>query len=385
MRRIDLDWLRIIAFALLIGYHVALLYVPWPYHAKSRSVVPALEPVLLLLNPWRLLLLFLISGVATRFMAERLDGKSLLKNRSMRLLIPLLFGILVVVPPQSYVQAIEQFGFEGSFADFYMHKYLLSTGKLCKDHSCLILPTWNHLWFILYLYVYTVILLIVDYLKSYAALSGVRIAAAWTATSVMLLPITVLISIHVLLADSFPPNDAFVADWFNHAKYLFVFAVGYATAKDSSFWDAIDRTRRSAMTAAAVCGLVIFAVWSQRSELDPRLSSWVFAVGTPIYQWSALVTVLGLGRRLLPSADGPLRRYLTEAIFPFYIVHQTAIVIASYELRDEGLSIPVEAAIIIAVTALACWMTFEVVRRVPYLRILFGLKAHTERPPSTLA
>ncbi len=68
-RRLDLDWLRIAAFGPLILYHVGLLYVPWPYHAKSRHAVPALEPLLLAINPWRLLLLFLISGVATRFMS----------------------------------------------------------------------------------------------------------------------------------------------------------------------------------------------------------------------------------------------------------------------------------------------------------------------------
>lgn len=66
-RRIDLDWLRVAAFGLLILYHLGMLYVPWPYHAKSRHIVPALEPIMLAVNPWRLLLLFLISGVATRF------------------------------------------------------------------------------------------------------------------------------------------------------------------------------------------------------------------------------------------------------------------------------------------------------------------------------
>lgn len=46
-------------------------------------------------------LLFLISGVATAFMLHsRPEG--LLYRRSCQLLLPLLFGMAVIVPPQSY-------------------------------------------------------------------------------------------------------------------------------------------------------------------------------------------------------------------------------------------------------------------------------------------
>lgn len=64
-RRVDLDWVRIAAFCLLILYHVGMFYVPWNWHIKSAHPVAALEPLMLALNPWRLALLFLVSGVAT--------------------------------------------------------------------------------------------------------------------------------------------------------------------------------------------------------------------------------------------------------------------------------------------------------------------------------
>nr|WP_246754345.1 hypothetical protein [Bradyrhizobium diazoefficiens] len=67
-RRIDLDWVRILAFGLLIFYHVGMLYVSWGFHIKSVHRLTWLEPLMLFLNPWRLSLLFLVSGVATRFM-----------------------------------------------------------------------------------------------------------------------------------------------------------------------------------------------------------------------------------------------------------------------------------------------------------------------------
>src|SRR3981189_1193959 len=106
----DLDWVRIGAFGLLIFYHVGMLYVSWGFHIKSAHRITALEPLMLVLNPWRLSLLFLVSGVATRFMLGKYALAPLLRSRSARLLIPLVFGMLVIVPPQAYDQIVESLG-----------------------------------------------------------------------------------------------------------------------------------------------------------------------------------------------------------------------------------------------------------------------------------
>src|SRR6202030_1275866 len=100
-RRVDLDWVRIGVFGLLIFYHVGMLYVSWGFHIKSVHRITALEPLMLMLNPWRLALLFLVSGAATRFMLLKHTLRPLLRARSTRLLVPLIFGMLVIVPPQA--------------------------------------------------------------------------------------------------------------------------------------------------------------------------------------------------------------------------------------------------------------------------------------------
>jgi hypothetical protein len=112
-RRYDLDVLRVGAFFLLILYHIGMLYAPWWWHVKSHHMVTALTWPMGLLNPWRLTLLFVISGIATRFVGQAMAGqtdkvgKQLAGERSLRLLVPLMFGILVIVPPQSWVQMTE--------------------------------------------------------------------------------------------------------------------------------------------------------------------------------------------------------------------------------------------------------------------------------------
>lgn len=96
-----LDWLRIIAFFLLILYHTGMYYVSWDWHVKSPHAGPAIEPLMLLLSPWRMSLLFLISGVASGFLLTKAPG-GFLRERTRRLLPPLLFGTLlkpVHLPP----------------------------------------------------------------------------------------------------------------------------------------------------------------------------------------------------------------------------------------------------------------------------------------------
>lgn len=371
-RRLDLDWLRIITFALLILYHLGLLYVPWPFHAKSRHHLPGLVPLLEALNPWRLLLLFLVSGVATRFMARRLAPLRLLISRSARLLPPLLFGMLVVVPPQSYVQAVEQYGYGGSFLSFYLHEYLTGARNLCAATGCLALPTWNHLWFVLYLWVYTVALAAV--LLPFR--SGLKHRAMLPLAATLGLPPLGLFAARMLLFGPFPPNDALLGDWYNHAIYGGVFLFGYAVAEDEPFWRATERLRWPALMVAI---LLLPSIWAAggatlsavggRLVLPPVLS-------VPLYQWAALVAAFGFGGRWLPRTDGPVRRMLTEAVFPFYIAHQTALIVCVHAVQPWRLPATLEAAIILGVTVAVCLATYWTARQVTWLRPLFGLRLH---------
>ena len=156
-RRHDLDWVRIGAFMVLIFYHVGMYYVTWDFHVKSPHASSAIEPLMMLTSPWRLSLLFLVSGVATAYLLAR-GSANFMRSRSVRLLIPLAFGILVIVPPQSYLEVVEKVSYQGSFAEFY-RLYITGYHGFCRE-DCLIMPTWNHLWFVAYLWIYTLVLFV---------------------------------------------------------------------------------------------------------------------------------------------------------------------------------------------------------------------------------
>ena len=105
-RRYDLDWLRIIAFGLLIFYHIGMFYVSWDFHVKSVHAGPDIEPLMKLINPWRMTVLFIISGVALRFAMDMARFGRFAWSRFWRRFLPLAFGVLVIVAPQSWLEFI---------------------------------------------------------------------------------------------------------------------------------------------------------------------------------------------------------------------------------------------------------------------------------------
>ena len=380
-RRIDLDWVRIAAFGLLIFYHVGMLYVSWGFHIKSAHRITALEPLMLVVNPWRLALLFLVSGGATRFMLRKYPIGSLLRLRSARLLIPLIFGMFVIVPPQAYDQILESLGYPAGFTDFYLRHYLAFGTQFCPK-PCIVLPTWNHLWFVVYLWVYTIALgAVVAMVPPLSDWIERRLARLLSGALLLVVPSLLFAGYRLVLLPSFPSTHALFGDWYDHALYATVFLLGFLLAHADDVWDAIGRQRRVALSLAALFFLSFLALrWAREAGTPPSLWLKLYSgLAYGFYQWLCIVAVLGFARRWL-TTDSAARRYLTDAIFPYYIVHQTAIIMIAHELRGRDLPAWLEAACVIAGTVAACVLTYEVVRRVAILRPLFGLRVAAFEP-----
>jgi len=374
-----LDWLRILAFFLLILYHTGMYYVSWDWHVKSPHAAGTIEPLMLLSSPWRMSLLFLVSGVASGFLLRKLATRpspasigGFVRERSARLLVPLLFGMLVIVPPQPYFEVVEKVGYAGSYGDF-LALYLRAYGGFCKDGDCLTLPTWNHLWYLPYVWAYTLVLAALAAVAGTAALerAGRRaglLLAGWRA---LVLPAALLALVRILLKPHFEETHALVDDWFNHATYLPLFLAGAVLSGQPGFWRELERLRFAALGIALACWAALVAYHWQPEALQ----AWPLAARTAwaACQWCAIVAACGFARRHL-SGDGPARQYLAQAVFPVYILHQTLIVCFSRLLRGAALVPVTESIVLVVLTVTASFGIFEIVRRVPLLRPLFGLK-----------
>ncbi|MEK8029586.1 acyltransferase [Ideonella sp. DXS29W] len=379
-RLTELDWLRIGAFGLLILYHCGMFYVSWDWHVKSPRIVTALEPWMRLVSPWRMSLLFVISGAATALMAA--GGRPFAASRSRRLLWPLLFGMAVVVPPQAWLEVVEKVGYRGSYLDF-LGLYYQGYGGFCRGDDCLKLPTWNHLWFLPYLWVYTVMWALVWRdggalsKRIDAAVRGLARGGRW-----LWLPMVFFALARVLLLERFPTTHDLLHDAYMHVVYATMFVLGFVGFGDRSdargAWAAAQRLRWWALAAAVIATLLVEGWLVAGDEPGPVALTAARALNG-VRQWAPILALLGFARRHLAGRDHPWRARLSEAVFPAYIVHQTVTVAVGHLIAPLAWPQPLEAAVLVASTLLACWVAWRLARHARWLRPLMGLDA-AQRP-----
>lgn len=378
-RRYDLDWVRIIAFAFLIFYHIGMFYVTWDWHVKSTYSSEASEWLMSLVNPWRLGILFLISGISIRFMADKYALGPLAISRSVRLLVPIIFGVVLIVMPQAWLQLIARGEITDGFLAFWP-KYLDPSSSYS-----IITPTWNHLWYIVYLLPYTLICLLVakpvsafmtgSGQKITQRLFGEKFGVLW----VFIVPFTPHLIFRIFLDPYFPTTHDLVNDWANHAHNFTTLFMGFLLAKDTAFWKAINRAFVPSIVTAITLGIILSYIWSQWDMFSAASSPhgwalWPARIGRVAYAWICMIVILGAAQRWLNRPSRALT-YMTEAIFPWYILHQTIIIMAGFWLTRQSLGAPTEIGLVIFITISGCALIHELlIRRISILRPLFGLK-----------
>lgn len=178
-RRHDIDALRALAFGLLILYHVGMYYVAaWPWHLKSPHAAAWLQAPMQVVNIWRMDLVFLVSGVALGFLFRGREPLVLIRQRALRLLLPLAFGMTVVVPYQAYAEALARGLVAPGFDDFMLRYLRMGPWPKGAFAGSDFGMTWNHLWYLPYLFVYTAAVALLQPLLDSAA--GQRLRAAFT-------------------------------------------------------------------------------------------------------------------------------------------------------------------------------------------------------------
>lgn len=372
-----LDWLRICAFFLLVLYHTGMYYVTWDWHIKTATPSEAIEPLMLLSSPWRMSLLFLIGGAAAAFLLEKLGGKGLAKERSKRLLLPLVFGMFFIVPPQAYFEVVSDVAYRGSYADF-MTLYVSGYDGFCDHNGCLDMPTWNHLWFLPYLWVYTLILAAIGSRRMQAA--GQALLRHLHGWKLFVLPVAFLAAGRILLLPHWPHTHNLIEDWHNHALSLPMFLLGAAMARQEGFWQRLDGKRWAALGLFSASWASLIAFYSMQESFQ---QTWL-PLARVVYatcQWAGIVAVCAFGYRHL-NFDSARRRYLTQAVFPVYILHQTLIICLAWAMKPAAIAPLTEGVLIVALTFAISFGVFEIVRRVPLLRPLFGLGKAADAQPA---
>jgi glucans biosynthesis protein C len=370
-RRYDLDWLRVSVFLLLILYHVGMFFVPWSWHIKNPEPAGAwLQVPMFLVSQWRLSLLFLVSGAAVHFALGRRSRAEFVRERFTRLFIPLAFGMLVVVPPQVYYERLTEGMGYANYLAFLPDAY--GGGPYPEGNV-----SWHHLWFVVYVLVFALVALpLFQALRSTTGRRWVDGTVGWLQRPgrIFLLAVPVVAS-EVVLRPSWPSTHALIGDWANLVSYFIIFVYGHVLYSRAGFGAAIERQRRIALALSVLAAAVLVLVW-QAGHAPGRgdAVAYLWWVGARAFNtWFWLVAVVGYARRYLNVGSAALR-HANEAVYPFYILHQTVIIAIAYHLIDWDAAVPLKFVAISVGTLAVTTALYLVLRLHPVTRILFGMK-----------
>lgn len=350
-----IDWLRTIGILLLFPFHTARVFDIWePFYVKSAQQSGALSFMIVLLAFWFMPLLFMLSGASAQLALKKRTPAQFIAERVKRLLIPFIFGVLVIIPPQGYLSLLAA-GKSTGYLEF-LKGYFVDWSDLSGYFGSF---TPAHLWFILFLFIISLIgLLIIKLLRKPVVSFFSR---PWAA---------LLLFIPMTLAEALPDIGGK-----NIIFYLVIFICGYILFADEKTLPAISAWLRFiAPLAAVTSALYLIGRYTLKEAADFSAVSIAMAFLRNIAMWSLLLTLLSLGRRYLnkPSA---LLSYASKAAFPVYILHQTVLVAVAYFIEPLHASVAVRFGLIMVISLIVSVGLYDVLRRVPIIRGLIGIKA----------
>lgn len=377
-RHYGMDWLRIGAFGLLIFYHIGMVFVPWGYHAKTAHPIDWVTVPMQALNAWRLSLLFVVSGFASRaIFAGKPAAGSFAWGRTKRLLPPILFAMAVINTPQPWVELTTQHAYKGDFWHFLTTDYFH-----IQKISGIAVPTWQHLWFVVYLWAYTVVLaliLLVVPTRWQAAIER-GLSYALTGPLIVIVPVALLIAQWLWVYPGASETHAFFDDLPAHRVFFAMFLFGFMLASNDRLWRAIRRWWPVAAVLAVTAYAIVAGIETAYLKTPITGDVWYwFGMVRAVQAWTSIVALIGMADRWL-NRDHPWRAMLNEAVFPFYIIHQTVIVLVAGALLGVGIGPLAEFAVLLAATVTGCWLFYRIGREIDWLRPLIGLRARKPAP-----
>jgi len=356
-RRHELDWLRVFAFFLLIFFHAGMPFVAHNWHINNAETSVGMTYLWNFFHNWRMPLLFVISGAGIWYALGNKTGTGFVKERMKRLLIPLVFGIFVIVAPQVYFQRMFEGQVFNSYIDFYPHFF---DGHVFEGGNF----TPNHLWFIYALFFYCIAALpLLLFLKS----SNGKLALNKLA-NILTMPMGIyimLLPLYLSLRYLKPYGMEYVFEYY----HLVLVVIGFILVSKDKIMESIQSHRLVSIIIAAI--FISYSMYTEMNNISLSIDNIYFI--TALGYGSLIFALLGYARRYLNFSNAFLK-YTNEAVYPFYILHQTITVILAFYIVPLEMNIWLKFSLTslgTAVFTLAIYHYF--IKPFNILRPLFGL------------
>ncbi|CAM1363285.1 conserved membrane hypothetical protein [Tenacibaculum litopenaei] len=364
-RRYHLDWLRIFSVFAVFLHHVLMPFNGDEFHITNAEHSKTLDDLMVYFEQFRLPLLFFISGVSTCFTLRKRSWKGFVYKRFLRLFIPLTVGVILLVPPQIY---FEEYATNEPFWERYL--------------QCVAALKVNHLWFIENLFYLSIccvpILLFLRSPKSKRLKE--RISAA--TNNVGLISWGVSLAILVMISKFFfPSSSKSIFNLSSTVYYSFFFIAGILFENLAGLWKITATKRKKNARFALIATILFYAYYFVPGEwiapymsLTLRWQLWYFT--SSLVSWSVLITIVGYAQ-IWFSHSNRFLKHLNEAVYPFYMLHQTIIVVFAFYIVKIPAGIPVKIVLLLSSSfSVISFIYLMLIKPFPLVRFLFGMKAY---------
>lgn len=360
-RRHELDWLRVFAVMILLFFHTGRLFDSQPWHIKNNEISESFSYYWMpFIHTWRMPLLFFISGVGSQIAFRKSTSLQYIAERFKRLLVPLIFGIVVLLPPQVYYEYKAEFNNYWDVYKSFLNFLPYHNGNL----------NLYHLWFIGYLFNYAVISIpLLIFLRS--AQSGFfkkRVLHFFYNPLALLIapPIFIMVTRLILL-----PGHEWSAYFIFYLSFFLFGMIFYSSSGDR---DRIGKNRKYLLFASLLALIPYSLSYNSQGSFDSLTVQSPHETISIFVGWFWVITVVAYGQRYLNHSN-PWVPVISEGIYPFYILHQTVIVIIGYYICQLQWSIAVKFCLISFLTVVICVAFYLLcIRPFNIMRIAFGLK-----------
>lgn len=369
VRRYDLDSLRILATLLLIPYHTARIF-NCPrfgcYFVQNEITSPTLNLFVGFIDIWFMPLFFFIAGAAAKYSLDTRSPKQYCLERFKRLFLPFIFGILFLIPPISYFGFINHYkninlSYYQYYSSFFNFSYENVTGFTGGFSPA-------HLWFILYLFCFSLITLpVFQYLQTRNNQQVITNLAKYLSRN----PRTIFLCIILLTLARMT-----VIAYYNPVYFIIYFVIGYLFLLDKEFEKIIDKNSLTALIVALT--ITLFYLYS-RNDFFPLI--WGFSFINILDQlllslntlcW--VIVILNFARKYL-NQNNLLLVYFNQASYPIYIIHMTFIVPIGFYVVQWETSLMLKFLCIILTSTISILLVYNfLIKRFNSTRILFGMR-----------
>jgi glucans biosynthesis protein C len=374
-----IDWLRVLAILVIFTFHGARLFDNESWHVDNAVTATGFTIYIQLIASWVMPLFFVLSGAGIYFALQSRATGHFLKERVTRLLVPwAIVGLLLFAPIQVYLERYSHGDFTGNFFQFIPQFF---KGSYEFSDAGNFTFTGLHTWFLLFLFVHTMILLPLftinkQTMKSLLSRFSVYFEK-WWALLLLALPIWIM----QWIGDVTPIGDTARMGGWNTLIYLLLLAYGYLVFSNVKIL-AVIKKYTFAFLAGAVALSVLMVIMRHVISINAEFESpgyFAILLRNAAIMWLWILAIIGLGMRYL-QRNNKVLQYGNEAVLPFYILHQPIILLIGYFVVQWNINIGVKYVLVLAICFPIIMAIYHLlVKRFNVLRFLFGLRLNKKK------